>query len=166
MAVARAPAHYGPDRVADDVDGRFDMLVLHLFFMIRRARVAGAAGAGLVQALLDCFVRDMDNNLREMGAGDIGVAKRVKYMVHALNGQLHSYLTAADEGPAALRAVLARTMFADQPAADAAAGRLAAYAGRQMDALGAATDVDLAAGRARMHEADDAYRAAAGERPA
>jgi cytochrome b pre-mRNA-processing protein 3 len=39
---------------------------------------------------------DMDLSLREMGAGDIGVSKRVRAMAEAFMGRLESYVYAID----------------------------------------------------------------------
>ena len=159
--MARAPAHYGHGRIEDTTDGRFDLLVLHMFIMVDRIDGAGPAGAALVQAMIDSFVRDMDRNLREMGAGDVGVAKRMKYMVHALNGQLHAYRRAVAGNPDSLDETLARTMFPDSDNSDAisndamamvtiSAGRLATYVRAQRARLRDEPDGNVLAGRAKM----------------
>ena len=54
----------------------------------------------------------MDDNLREMGAGDLGVARRVKFMAGALNGRLLAYQEALQgkiEGN--LREVLIKNLY-------------------------------------------------------
>lgn len=161
VAAARAPEHYGSDGAPDTVDGRFGLLVLHLFLASDRLRRIGREGDALVQALIDCFVRDMDKNLREMGAGDVGVAKNVKRMAEALNGQLRAYHAAAGEGPEALRESLVRNVLAGGATAGAEAGaaarRLAGYAIAQRRHLAAMPDAELLAGRLPLRPVAEAY---------
>ena len=45
----------------------------------------------------DSMFADMDLSLREMGAGDIGVSKRVRVMAEAFLGRLDAYVTALDK---------------------------------------------------------------------
>ncbi|MDP6954163.1 MAG: ubiquinol-cytochrome C chaperone family protein, partial [Alphaproteobacteria bacterium] len=70
VAQARRPEFYADLGVPDTVDGRFDMIMLHLSLLLRRLRGDDEA---LAQAVLDTTFDDMDRNLREMGAGDLGV---------------------------------------------------------------------------------------------
>ena len=70
----------------------------------------------------------MDINLREMGVGDLSVAKRNRAMWEAFHGRSAAY-AAAWQDPAALQAALARNVWrgAESPAGSAAAlARLAA----------------------------------------
>ena len=166
VAVTRDPAHYCGGRVADSVDGRFDILAMHLFLVIHRLRAAGSDGQAMVQSVIDSFVRDMDQNLREMGAGDVGVARNVKHMAEALNGLLRGYERALAEGPGALadyagRNVILRTdddeaaeLTADQ---QTAAQRLAGYVQAQIAFLSTVPDDECLAGRCRMRPAAVAY---------
>ncbi len=66
VAQAREPAFYADLNVRDTVDGRFDMLILHLWLVLRRLQAVDG-GNNLSQALFDHFCADMDDNLREMG---------------------------------------------------------------------------------------------------
>ena len=62
---------------------------------------------------------DMDLSLREMGAGDIGVSKRVRVMAEAFLGRLDAYVTALDSNDrVALGAALLRNLFRDDTDAD------------------------------------------------
>ena len=49
------------------------------------------------QAVFDVMFSDMDQNLREMGAGDIGVSYRIKDMVKAFYGRIAAYEKGLDE---------------------------------------------------------------------
>ena len=54
----------------------------------------------------------MDLSLREMGAGDIGVSKRVRVMAEAFMGRLNTYVTAIDDDDReAFSAALVRNLF-------------------------------------------------------
>src|ERR1700759_3106086 len=73
---AREPIFYRDLGVPDTVNGRFDLLLLHLWLLLRRLRNVAHGGVELSQALFDRFCEDMDDNLREMGIGDQTVPKR------------------------------------------------------------------------------------------
>ncbi|VBB69268.1 Ubiquinol-cytochrome C chaperone [invertebrate metagenome] len=88
---ARHSIFYTRFGVADTVDGRFDMIVLHAFLLLRRL---GQEGAGLAQALFDEMFSDMDSNLREMGVSDLRVGSQVNDMVKAFYGRVSVYDTA------------------------------------------------------------------------
>jgi cytochrome b pre-mRNA-processing protein 3 len=72
---AREPLFYRNLGVPDTVNGRFDLLVLHLWMVLRRLKSI-EGGTETCQALFDRFCDDMDANLREMGVGDLTVPKR------------------------------------------------------------------------------------------
>jgi len=95
---ARHPYFYAESGVADTVDGRFDMIVLHVFLLIRRLQRQGDQGRAQAQALFDLTFQDMDRNLREMGVGDLGVGRRVKDMARAFYGRADAYGRALDAG--------------------------------------------------------------------
>ncbi len=129
VARAREPLFYAALGVPDSLEGRFEMISLHVYLVLRRLKAAGEAGAdALGQAVFDLMFADMDRNLREMGAGDLGVGRRVKTMAQAFYGRIRAY----DEGMAApggdlLAAALARNVFAGEGAPAGAALPLAAY---------------------------------------
>jgi cytochrome b pre-mRNA-processing protein 3 len=96
---AREPLFYRDLGVPDTVNGRFDLLVMHLWLVLWRLKSAGA-GADLSQALFDHFCTDMDDNLREMGVGDLTVPKRMQAFGEAFYGRTAAYdqaLTDSDE---------------------------------------------------------------------
>lgn len=109
---ARQPAFYRICGVPDTPDGRFDMIALHAVLVLRRLRPEGEAGRPLAQALFDQMFADMDENLREMGVGDLSVGKRIKAMARAFYGRLAAYDAAitADDRATAARA-LERNLF-------------------------------------------------------
>lgn len=143
VAQARRPEFYEEFGIADTVEGRFDMIVLHLAVVLRRLK-REPHGAALGRALLDAFARDMDHNLREMGVGDLTVPKQMKRMMEAFYGRSRSYESAlAGDDAAALEQALARNVFAGGAAGGVA--RLAAYvrhAAEQLDAVDGAQFLD------------------------
>lgn len=97
VAKAREPLFYKDLGVPDTVDGRFDMILLHLWMVLRRLR-RGEQAASRAQALFDRFCVDMDDNLREMGVGDLTVPKRMQAFGEAFYGRAAAYDLALSEG--------------------------------------------------------------------
>ena len=75
VAAARNEVFYAEYGVPDTVDGRFEMISLHVYVLLRRLKSLGAEGKKLSQNLFDTMFDDMDRTLREMGAGDLGVGR-------------------------------------------------------------------------------------------
>jgi cytochrome b pre-mRNA-processing protein 3 len=94
---AREPSFYRDLAVPDTVNGRFDLLLMHLWLILRRLKSA-AGGPALSQALFDHFCNDMDDNLREMGVGDLTVPKRMQAFGEAFYGRAAAYDLALSEG--------------------------------------------------------------------
>ena len=133
---ARDPAFYTACGVPDSVDGRFEMVALHVFLVLHRLKRERARTAELAQALFDTMFLDMDRSLRELGAGDLGVAPRVKAMAKGLYGRIAAYEAGLAGPDDDLRAALARNVFGTVEAADpAGAAAIAAYMRRATEAL-------------------------------
>ena len=69
---ARQSLFYADYGVPDSLDGRFEMIALHAFLLLHRLKSDNPEAAALSQAVYDVFFADMDQCLREMGAGDLG----------------------------------------------------------------------------------------------
>ena len=120
VEMARNPQFYNKFNVKDDLDGRFDALALCVSLVMRRLKGLGNGGSVLSQQLFDTMFADMDLTLREMGAGDIGVAKRVRVMSEAFAGRLNAYATSLDRDDRdALAAALERNLLRGTGKADA-----------------------------------------------
>lgn len=112
VAAARQPYFYEDLAVPDTLEGRFDMVGLHAFLLIRRMTAEpSGAGAALAQAVFDAMFNDMDVNLREMGVGDLSVGKKVRVMWEAFHGRAHVYSEAMQVGPEALAEALERNLW-------------------------------------------------------
>jgi cytochrome b pre-mRNA-processing protein 3 len=150
VAQARSVTFYADYRVPDTVEGRFDLIVLHLVLLLNRlgrpADVARGLGqAGLGQELFDAFCRDLDANLREMGVGDLAVPKRMQAFAEAFYGRQAAYLAALEaEDQRVFEKALARNIF---PAGnEAGATQLARYARAAVTSLDAQDDGALLRG--------------------
>ncbi|MBX9840240.1 MAG: ubiquinol-cytochrome C chaperone [Xanthobacteraceae bacterium] len=135
VAQARTIEFYRGYGVPDTVDGRLDMIVLHLVLVLRQLTRAQGALPPPGQQLFDRFCADMDDNFREMGVGDFGVPKRMQKVGEAFYGRAKVYESAlADADPAVLEAAVARNVFgaAETPLG---ARRLAAYMREAADRL-------------------------------
>lgn len=133
VAQARLPCFYREYAVADTVNGRFDLIVLHLALVLDRLTEAGKLDS-LGQGVFDRFCQDMDDNLREMGISDLKVPKEMRRMGDAFYGRSKAYLdalpaalTAGGDGGGALVAALTRNIYGGAPSAFEAAPKLAAY---------------------------------------
>lgn len=132
VAQAREPAFYASLNVPDTVNGRFDMLLLHLWMVLRQLRTSGDSEE-TGQALFDRFCSDMDDNLREMGVGDLTVPKRMQEFGEAFYGRTAAYDAALAAGDNELTAAIGRNILGSQH--DASAGKIAAYVKEALAAL-------------------------------
>ena len=144
VAAARDSWFYQPPPlglgVADTLDGRFDLISLHAFLLIRQLRRLPEPGPAVAQGVFDAMFSDMDRNLREMGVGDLGVSKRVRSMWEAFHGRAQAYETGldaaerdGDAGP--LAEALGRNVWRGGVMPDGAAARLTQVVRRQAAAL-------------------------------
>jgi cytochrome b pre-mRNA-processing protein 3 len=157
VAAARDPYFYTAVGAPDTLDGRFDLVGLHAYLVIRRLQAEPPPGPAMAQAVFDAMFNDMDVALREMGVGDLSVGRKVKVMWEAFHGRAIAYGNALDAGDrACLRAALARNVWRGAAAGDGPE-RLAAIAMAQEAHLAGQS---LAAGRVAFLPA-----AVAGARP-
>lgn len=134
--------------VPDTVDGRFDMISLHIFLVLRRLKAESNRTADLAQCLFDTMFADMDRSLREMGAGDLGVGRRVKLMATAFYGRLSAYEKATANGDSgALSEAILRNIFREDGAKRQEAERIANYTNWVADTLLEYSIDDLLEGR-------------------
>ena len=146
VAQARTAAFYDGYGVPDTLEGRFDLIVLHLVLVLDRLGRVNGAARGLGQKLFDVFCRDLDDNLREMGVGDLAVPKRMRRFAEAFYGRQAAYLAAlaaADEQE--LEKALTRNIFQGSDI-DPGAVRLARYARAALRQFGTQDDGALLRG--------------------
>ena len=148
VAQARQPAFYASHGVPDTPEGRFELVVLHLFLVLERLDREGEAGSRLGRVVIETFVVDMDDNMREMGVGDLAVPRRVKRAAAGLYERALRYRQAlAATAPAgALRALVGEIVVA-RPGAAAGGDMLADYVRQAAAALAAMPAREVMAGR-------------------
>lgn len=92
---ARAAVFFGNLGVPDTIDGRFDLVTLHAWLVLD---ALGAQGErDLARRFIDTLFVQFDEALRELGAGDVGMSRRIKKMASAFYGRLNAYRAASDE---------------------------------------------------------------------
>jgi cytochrome b pre-mRNA-processing protein 3 len=132
---SRAASLYAALGAPDTIEGRFEILTLHVILLIEALRGRGGAARVSSQALFDTYVSDLDGALREMGVGDLTVGKRMRTLGGAFYGRAASYREALavlpDRRP--LEALIARTIQAGAAGADPTG--LAIYVSRCWDRL-------------------------------
>lgn len=146
VAQGRRPHFYAALAVPDTVDGRFDLIALHVWLLQRRLKRAGAAAEPVAQQLAEVFFADMDLSLREMGAADIGVGRRVKRMIEGFAGRAEAYDAALAAGAESLAAALARNLYGGRPVDPALLAAVAGYLQAADAALTAQGDQQALAG--------------------
>lgn len=109
VELARDPEWYAQCKVADQVDGRFDMITAVLSTVAVRLETAGLhAESALV---CEFFVEDMDGQLREFGINDVVVGKHVGRLMSVLGGRMGAYRPALlEEDTAKLEAAVERNV--------------------------------------------------------
>jgi len=142
---AREPIFFTRFNVADTLDGRFDMVCLHVFLLLRRLKRDGAAGAALGQRLVDCMFADLDRNMRELGVSDYAIGHRMKNMAAAFAGRAAAYEEGLAGGESVLSAALARNLFGTTSAAPATLDRTVRYAAAAATSLDAQDSASITA---------------------
>ncbi|RYE04255.1 MAG: ubiquinol-cytochrome C chaperone [Sphingomonadales bacterium] len=108
VALGRAPHWYEEGGVPDTIDGRFDMIAAVLSVVMLRLE-GDPQGVPQSTALAECFIEDMDGQLREIGIGDIVVGKHLGRMMGMLGGRLGAYRDGLAAG--SIRDALVRNVY-------------------------------------------------------
>ena len=132
---ARQTNFYTEMGVPDSVDGRFDMIALHVFLILRRLKQEDEKSQATAQALFDTMFTDMDRGLREMGAGDLGVGRRVKVMAKAFYGRVAAYDLGLLSNDNKLKDTVLRNIFRNDEEAQEHAVSIASYIREQAQTL-------------------------------
>ena len=165
VAQARRPEFFTDCGVPDTLDGRFETIALHVFLVLRRLGSESAQKAEaqkLAQAIFDTMFLDMDENLREIGVGDLSVGKKVKQMAQALYGRIAAYEDGLAGDDAYLAEAVRRNLYgtldeigtaeAGETVAGEAVRAVAAYMRRAEAGLAAQTIDALMAGTVHFGE--------------
>jgi cytochrome b pre-mRNA-processing protein 3 len=147
---ARRPVFFTRWAVPDTVEGRFEVLTLHVLLVLRRLKALPPPAGDLAQDLVDAVFAQFDRALRELGVGDISVPKRMKTMASAFYGRARAYEEAMGDD-ARLAGALRRNMLG--PAApESVAAEAVAYVRAAIAALERAGFDDFVAARVPFPE--------------
>jgi len=146
VTAARAGKLYTEMGAPDTVEGRFELLTLHVILLIERLKTEQRAAEGLRQALFDTFVSHLDGAMREMGVGDLAMGKRMRKLGEAFYGRAISYGAALGALPdlTQLKSIISRTVL---EGSDVDPTPLADYVARAHAALAAGRSARLLDGQ-------------------
>ena len=113
VAASRRRELYVALGVPDTLQGRFEMVALHLFPVVHRLMHDPGDDPDLARLVSERFVADTDAAFREMGVGDLSVPKRMTALYRSFGGRIAAYSQAIEEGEGALVDAVARNVFPD-----------------------------------------------------
>ena len=128
---ARQPYFYTDLAVPDTPDGRYDMIMIHAFLLLHRLKRDLPHTEELSQDLFDIMFEDMDKSLREMGAGDVGIGRRIKEMAKAFYGRIAAYDESLKRNDDSLDIALQRNVYRKSSANDEQVKALGSYMRRE-----------------------------------
>jgi cytochrome b pre-mRNA-processing protein 3 len=123
---AREPVFFREFGAEDTLDGRFDLLALHAWLVLSRLEKQGRHD--VAKRLADSLFVGFDEALRDIGAGDMGMGRRIKKLADAFNGRMVAYEGASDA--AALADAMERNIYRGRTGHEIQARTLADYAMR------------------------------------
>jgi cytochrome b pre-mRNA-processing protein 3 len=139
LAQSRNPVLFVGGHVPDTVEGRTDMMVLHLFLFLHRLRDETGEIHELARGVCDRFFAELDRAMREMGVGDLTVPKKMRKVADIYTGCSAAYGKAlASADPTELPAALLRNVYGASADRQREALALADYVRRADAALAAA----------------------------
>jgi cytochrome b pre-mRNA-processing protein 3 len=144
---AREQVFYTQLGVADTLEGRFDMVALHAFLILHRLKSDHGSTNQLAQAFFDLMFADMDQNLRELGVGDMSIGRRIRKMAERFYGRVAAYesgLQTSDN--TALQDALDRNLYREVTTNGRELAVMASYIREQVRALDSRSTDDLLSG--------------------
>lgn len=120
---ARTPDLYARLGAPDTVEGRFEMVALHVWLVMRRLKEGGPGARKTSQAMFDAMFRNLDDSLRELGVGDLSVGKKIRKLAENFYGRIGAYEAALEKGGEGddLARAIGRNVFENEDAPEAAA---------------------------------------------
>ncbi len=96
VEISRSKFFYIEYGLEDSFETRFDLIIFHSFMIFYFYKTMNIEKSQIPQNLFDYMFNDFENNLREMGFGDIAVNKKMKLFVRAFYGRLSQYSKSLD----------------------------------------------------------------------
>ena len=91
VKISRSKFFYLDLKLSDDFETRFDLIIFHAFIIFFYYKRLNDKKSSISQELFDLMFSDFENNLREMGFGDIAVNKKMKIFIRAFYGRIAQY---------------------------------------------------------------------------
>ena len=91
VEISRSKFFYLDLKLSDDFETRFDLIIFHAFIIFFYYKSLNDKKSSISQELFDLMFSDFENNLREMGFGDIAVNKKMKIFIRAFYGRIAQY---------------------------------------------------------------------------
>ena len=145
VAKARLPHWYLEGQAPDTMEGRFAVLATLLALTDLRLERGGDLARRTSVGLTECFVTDMDSQLRQDGVGDPVMGKKVGSLVGALGGRVGAWRRALD-GEESWEAVATRSFYRDKVPGDAPLDHVVSELKRFWQALEGRSDEALVGG--------------------
>ena len=139
VAASRQPGFYESLAVPDTIEGRYEMLVVHCYLVLRRLHALGRPAIWASQSLFEFMLDDLDRSAREIGVGDMGIAKQMKRLGKGFYGRAAAYDAALNAGDSQMLALALARNVQDCAEAGEMAHGLAGYvavAERHLQAFG------------------------------
>ena len=96
VKISRSKFFYLELDLEDNFETRFDLIVFHAFMIFYFYKKKKIDKTDISQNLFDYMFNDFENNLREMGFGDIAVNKKMKFFIRAFYGRIAKYSESID----------------------------------------------------------------------
>ena len=96
VEISRSKFFYLNLKLKDNFETRFDLIIFHAFIIFFYYKNLKQGKSSIPQELFDFMFSDFENNLREMGFGDIAVNKKMKVFITAFYGRLAQYSKGSD----------------------------------------------------------------------
>ena len=97
IKISRSKFFYLECGLDDSFETRFDLVIFHSFMIFYFYKNKKIIKSDIAQGLFDYMFGDFENNLREMGFGDIAVNKKMKVFIRAFYGRLSEYNKSLDQ---------------------------------------------------------------------
>ena len=96
VEISRSKFFYLNLKLKDNFETRFDLIIFHAFIIFFYYKNLKQEKSSISQDLFDFMFSDFENNLREMGFGDIAVNKKMKVFIAAFYGRIAQYSKGID----------------------------------------------------------------------
>ena len=111
VLLARNQKLYIEGAVPDTLDGRFELIILHCHFFVKRLLKASSKEKIFAQEIINYMFKDFDRSLREIGVGDLSVGKKIKFMVSSYYGRANTYEKAFSKNSNIIHEALKKNLY-------------------------------------------------------